>query len=66
MTAADRLEFYASLIATAAAELAGEESKYPPPIPTCASRDCPQPAKPGCAGHCPRCWKERRALAHLY
>lgn len=48
----------------AAAQWAGEESKYPPAC--CAAADCAAPVKPGCGGHCARCWQERRALTQLY
>lgn len=35
----------------------------PKPAKPCAVSTCTQPAKPGCGGHCPRCWAERRARA---
>lgn len=55
---------YSTPRARAAAELTGEESKYPPA--RCTDADCTEPAKAGCGGFCARCWKQRRALAHLY
>ncbi len=62
-----RLEAYTFLIAQAAAELAGEDSKFPPPpVRTCATIQCPERAEPGCGGRCLHCWHERRALARLY
>ena len=50
--------------AQVAADVTGEESKYPPPF--CRATDCAESATAGCGGYCAHCWQERQARAQLY